>query len=643
MMRMMKMKVLHYIAKMLDPTLTLPFPGEGTVPPPGNDCMDAGGRATQGAVAEGEVRRGSETPTQKPILGFATQPTRVISILFTLFLLIFAAPTFANNLTASVDRDNLGLSETLTLTLRYDEQINTTPNYSLLQKDFEILHTQSGRNMSIINGRAESYTEWKIILAPRKTGKLLIPSFNIDGSISDAIEITVEKQSSQSKAMGSEPVTVEIETDKDSVYVQEQIVLTIKLVTTVSLSGAQLDPLSITDTFITELDEKNYKTTINNKPALIVEKRFAIYPLKSGTLTIPALRYQVQIDDGDVFSRIYGNNNNILRLMTDEKVLDIKAAPTDQSNWLPAENLHISEHWSAGLDNLKVGEPISRTVTITAQGLTAAQIPPLASMNIDGLTFYQDQAQTDDQKNPKGNQGSRIETTAVIPNKTGKFTLPEIKINWWNTKTKTYEVASLPAVTLNVTSGGNQIINDQQSNNQTTEETNESTVDDSSNPATPRVNTISQQTPWWIYALLAFTSLLSIIALLAWWNLRQRFNTYVLRKAQEETHTVESETQAWNQIKNYLQNNQLIELRHAIIDWAKLYWKKDNIQSLYDVASLANSIALQDAFTNLDASLFGSESHSFDKQKLKELLSNLRRGKMKQATTEDELRPLYNK
>jgi len=39
--------------------------------------------------------------------------------------------------------------------------------------------------------------------------------------------------------------------------------------------------------------------------------------------------------------------------------------------------------------------------------------------------------------------------------------------------------------------------------------------------------------------------------------------------------------------------------------------------------------------------LFGSDSHSFDKQKLKELLSNLRRGKMKKATTEEDLRPLY--
>ncbi len=577
------------------------------------------------------------------MLGFAPQPTRTIYILFIFCLLILSTPIFAANLTASVDRDNLGLSETLTLTLRYDEQTNTAPSYSLLQKDFEILHTQSGRNMSIINGRTESYTEWKIILAPRKIGKLLIPSFSINGDVSDAIEITVEKQSSQSKAMGGEPVTVEIETDKDSAYVQEQIILTIKLITRVSLSGAQLDPLTIADTFITELDEKNYKTTLNNKPALIVEKRFAIHPLKAGSLTIPALRYQVQVDDGDMFSRIYGNNNNILRLMTEEKTLEIKAAPTDQSNWLPTNNLHISEHWSAGLENLKVGEPISRTITITAQGLTAAQIPPLPAINLEGLTFYQDQAQTDDQKNQKGIQGSRIETTAVIPNKTGSFTLPEITINWWNTQTQSYEVARLPAVTLNVTSGGNQLSSDQLNNSQT-DDSNDSLENNLTTSAleTTSLNTSTPQTPWWIYALLAFTSLLSIIALLAWWNLRQRFNTYVLRKTQDESAANETEFQAWNQVKQCLQEDNLIALRHAVIDWAKFYWKNENVQSLQDIAKLANSITLQEILSQFDANLFGSGSQVFDKQKLKELLSNLRRGKVKQISTEDDLKALYN-
>jgi hypothetical protein len=637
MMMRMRMKVLYYVAKILDPTLTLPLPGE--------------------------VRRGSKTSNRNSMLGFSPQPTpersvgatprgcsgraqgpapRLKFILIYFLFFIVSTPTFADSLTASVDRDTLGISETLTLTLRYDPQINATPDYSLLEKDFEILNTQSGRSMSIVNGRTESYTQWKLTLAPRKTGKLLIPSFDINGNISDAIEITVEKQSSQFKSSGNEPVSVEVSTDKETLFTQEQIIFTVRLITNVSLTGAQLDPLSIPDTFVTELDEQNYKTTINNQPALIVEKRYAIFPLKSGTLTIPALRYQVAIDDGDIWSRMSGSNN-ILRLMTEEKILNVKAAPADKTNWLPAEDLRISEHWSAGLDNLKVGEPISRTITITSQGLTAAQIPPVPSYSIEGLTLYQDQAQTDNQKNKNGNQGSRIETTAIVPNKDGKFTLPETRIEWWNTKTQQYEIASLPAVTLSVGTNSHSPTADEivEAAKQIMDETSSEKTNEPENVIDPGKTQIQSVIPMWIYIALAITSLLSIFLFSAWWNLRQRFNTYIHRKNEIERIATESEAKAWNQVKEDLQQNNLIELRKAIVEWSKLYWKNDSIQNLQDVAIHAESIPLQEVFAQLDASLFGTDPDSLDKQKLKELLTNLRRGKIKKATAENQLRPLY--
>jgi len=600
----------------------------------------------------------SKTLNQNPMLGCAPQPTPRHSVgttnlplrrgglgwrLFAFVFFIIATPAFAGNLTASVDRDTIGLSETLILTLRYDSQVNATPDYSLLQKDFEVLNTTSGRSMSIVNGHAESYTQWQISLAPRKIGKLLIPSFNINGDISDAIEINVGKQSSLAKATGSEPVSVEVTTDKDSVYAQEQIIFTVRLITHVSLNQAQMDPLSIPDTFVTELDEKNYKTNINGKPALIVEKRYAIFPLKAGTLTIPALRYQVAIDDGDIWSRMSGNNN-IVRLMTDEKTVEVKAAPTDKTSWLPAEDLHISEHWSSDINNLKVGEPVSRTITVTAQGLTAAQIPPFPSHSIDGLTFYQDQAQTDDQKTKKGNQGSRIETTAIVPNKTGKFTLPETKIEWWNTKTQQYETASLPSVTLNVISGGE--LQTQVTNSNSSAPTNSETISDQSTDPTPdqapiTVNSVPVATPFWMYILLGITSLLSVFLFFAWWNLRQQFNTYINRKSQQEIESAKSESDAWNLVKTRLQNDQLIELRQAIIEWAKHYWKNADFNSLQDIAERAESSELKLAFIQLDASLFNNDGVNLDKQNLKNLLSNLRRGKIKKTAPKDKLQSLY--
>ena len=609
----MNMNFLNNLSYATAPLLTSPLPGGGT----DRTSQKTGSKVP--SPGKGRVRVGS----------FLSK----LLIAFSLTLLFISNSSFADNLTASVDRDQIGLSESFTLTLRYDEQINATPDYSQLEKDFEILNNQTGRQSSIVNGRVSSSTEWRLTLAPKRLGKLIIPSFNINGQFSEAIEITVEKQSSQAKALGNEPVMVEIETDKESVYAQEQIILTVRLLTTVDLSGAQLDPLSIPDTFISELDENNYKTRINNRPGLVVEKRFAIFPQKSGVLNIPSLRYQVAIDDGDIWSRMQGNGQ-ILRLMTDEKSIEVKPA-LDQQQWLPTKQLNISEHWSAGIDNLKPGEPISRTISITAQGLTAAQIPPLTNPNVDGLTFYQDQAQTDDQKTRNGIQGSRIETTAIVPNKPGSFTLPEISIRWWNTETQKFETASLPAVTLQVAGMAIEA----------------PTPLDDSNDAAPQQPTQAETTisdsvthkvtPWWIYLLLGITSLTSLVFISLWWNAKQQFNAYVLRRNAQIEEAKENEQQAWLKIRNALQNDQLTDLRKAIIDWAKLHWKNPDIHSLDHVVDLSGSSELKKLFAQLDAALFGADASVLDKSQLKEALGNLRRGKVSKGVNESELKSLY--
>src|SRR5690606_2987197 len=141
-----------------------------------------------------------------------------------------------------------------------------------------------------------------------------------------------------------------------------------------------------------------------------------------------------------------------LRLRSEEQQLDINAMPTQFAGapWLPARKVTLSEHWSASRDQLKVGEPITRSITITAEGLTAGQISPLIPDSIDGLTFYPDQAQTDEQKTAEGVTGTRIETFAIVPNRSGEFTLPAITLNWWDTSANKMQTAQLPETVVNV-------------------------------------------------------------------------------------------------------------------------------------------------------------------------------------------------
>ncbi len=565
-------------------------------------------------------------------------------------LMLTGLNVFAGNLTASVDRDTLGLEETFTLVLRYDEQINATPDYELLQKDFDILNTQSGTQMSIINGNMEASTEWKIALAPKRIGKLLIPSFKIDGAVSDAIEITVEGKSRKPKD-GQNDVSVEIETNADSVYVQQQIIVTLRLYTTVGLSGVDLQPLQVKDALVVQLDEKQYQTKINNRPGAVVETRYAIFPQQSGELLIPSVLYQVSVNNGsrDIWDRFYGNGqSNVLRLRTEEQKINVLPAPASANGapWMPANKVELEEHWSASTDSLKVGEPITRTITIKAEGLTAGQINPLEVNSIDGITFYKDQAQNDDQKSPNGVIGSRIETIAIVPTKEGVFTLPQTEVRWWNSHSQMMETAYLNPVTLKVGSGAmnpnnlnsavNPVLDDVGAN----EEANSVAINTDATSAQPEVQIINK-TPWWLYVTNLISLAIALYFATKFWQYK-RVHEVSQRHRQQTSHAqVETEAAAWSQVKRQLSEKSLTGLRKAVIDWARIHWKAADITSLHAIDKHAQLSELSDELRKLDEAIFGNQSIAPDLDKLLQLLANLRRDRQKYTNAHAGLKPLY--
>jgi len=550
---------------------------------------------------------------------------------------------YAGNLTASVDRDELGLEETFTLTLRYDEQINTTPDYELLRKDFDILNTQSGTQMSIINGSMEASTEWKIALAPKRIGKLLIPSFTIDGAISDAIEMTIEGKS-KSPQTTDNSVTVEVETSKDTSYVQEQIIVTLRLYTTVGLNGIDVQPLQVKDALVVNIDEKQYQTKISGRPGAVVETRYAVFPQQSGELIIPSMLYQVSVNSGqrDLWDRFYGNGqNNVLRLRTDEQRINVLPAPTtvNAGDWLPALSVNLSEHWSTSITSLKVGEPITRSITIKADGLTAGQINPLQLAPIDGLTFYNDQAQTDDQKSANGVEGSRIETIAIVPTKAGHFTLPEVKINWWDTKNNTLRTATLPAVYLTVGLGDMSQL--PATPVTATEEPTSVDINTDLNTIQPQQTVIKEKTPLWLYATNLLTLIIAAFFALRFWQKNRELAAIYTTERNETYEVNQNENEAWNNFKRTLADKNLTELRKALIAWAQIYWKNNSITSLQAVAAQINEPALVTELRKLDEAIFSTHTSAPDTEILLQLLANLRRSKHKKTADNDKLRPLY--
>ena len=368
------------------------------------------------------------------LLNTAAKRRYIRSLWVLIFSLTATTQTWAA-LTAAVDRTVVEINETLQLQVRLDGQaINSKPDFTVLETDFQILSNNRQQQYRRTNGRTESYTDWNLTLIPKRIGKLLIPPIPYKKDNSNAIEITVGKATLSSA--NNQPVFTQTLTDKSAVYIQEQLLVTQRLYASVQLNNTPIDELKVPGALVQKISEISFYKAIDNKTYSVVEHKYALFPQTSGRLDIPSI---------SVNGSQYNGN-------TEPKTVNIMAKPahinTDQ--WMPSSKLQINQQWSSDLDQLVVGEPITRTITISAKGLTGAQILPLSLGASDAFKIYPDQAQLDERINTGGVTGIRQESFALVPNREGTISLPEISLRWWDTVNQRLQTATLAATTLDV-------------------------------------------------------------------------------------------------------------------------------------------------------------------------------------------------
>jgi hypothetical protein len=124
--------------------------------------------------------------------------------------------------------------------------------------------------------------------------------------------------------------------------------------------------------------------------------------------------------------------------------LRILPAPPGVVPWLPATAMTLTEQWPEDPPVFHAGEPLTRTLTLTAKGLTAAQLPPLGGGSADGFKQYVDQPQLNDVAADDGVTGVREEKIAFLPTQPGRYTLAPIEVSWWDTRTRSVQIVRIP-------------------------------------------------------------------------------------------------------------------------------------------------------------------------------------------------------
>ncbi len=364
---------------------------------------------------------------------------------------IFAQAVLAQSdgIQAQLDRERALVGETVTLVFETDDRNQDLDvDLSALDADFILLDKRTETRMSIVNGRQSTVKRLEVMLEPRRAGELVVPALTFrGGQQSRALSLTVDPAPEVAPGEAA-PVFMELELEprEGPYYVHAQVALKVRIFYQQNLTEASVSPPAPQQASVRLLDEVPYTADRNGERYRVLERRYAVFPERSGELVIPAMqltgRMVERSTQGLWQPRVQGRR---VRIESDPVILEIQPRPPGYSGdaWLPARQLSVSQQVSDASE-IRVGEPVTRTVILDAVGLEEHMLEEPAWPEMPGARIYPDQPQGISRDDGEWVLGHREFRYAVVPEEPGELVLPELRVTWWDTANDRQRVALLP-------------------------------------------------------------------------------------------------------------------------------------------------------------------------------------------------------
>ena len=496
-------------------------------------------------------------------------------------LALFSGFAGAATVTVKTDRNPVVLQESFQLVFEAAGDVDGDPDFSPLEKDFQVLSTSTSTSMSIVNTKITRTKQWQLTVLPLNAGNLVIPAISFGKDKSPQTLLTVMQGVTGAAGQALQDIFLDVEVAPESAYVQAELIYTIKLYRAIATSKETLsEPEPGVGNAIIELLEagRSYEDFIQGRRYAVFERSYGIYPQISGTLSIKPVRFQAQVSTSSAFSLDpFGARARTVVRQSEPLQLAIKPVPGDYQgrHWLPATDVKITEKWSKNPLEFLPDEPVTRTVMLTAQGLTASQLPEMQEQLPADFKQYPDIPLLENRRTADGITGVRQQKSAIIPAREGSYILPEISLTWWNTETQTMETAVLPERRVQVAALEAEAVIEAPDLPDLDTAAPGQTVPDAAQTATAEDTAPPDVSLWqWLTCILAVTWITTIVYILK--NRRRP------RPVTPATHTGDI-NEALKALKRACQDNDPQRAKAALLRWARARASAAPVTSLGDL------------------------------------------------------------
>ena len=234
----------------------------------------------------------------------------------------------------------------------------------------------------------------------------------------------------------------------EKIWVGQRLDLSVTLFTTIAFAGVPRFDLPKDAGLAIIADDAHPllgTKTIDGVSYISKQYAISIFPLRIGTLTLPAFAVEFGYQ-GDAGQQVDAT------LTTTAAQITVLAVPGADPK-LPlvtATDLTVDDRWDPSPDKAAVGDAFTRTITLRATGVPGMALPPLRMTSSDGLAVYAGPPQVATDMARGNFIGKRVETFSLVCQKVGTYTLPEMRIQWWNPTDEQLQVMQLRPVTFRV-------------------------------------------------------------------------------------------------------------------------------------------------------------------------------------------------
>ncbi|WP_243312970.1 BatD family protein [Fundidesulfovibrio agrisoli] len=232
------------------------------------------------------------------------------------------------------------------------------------------------------------------------------------------------------------------------VWVGQRLELSVTLFTTESFTGVPRFDLPKDAGLAMFADDAHPvlgSTTIDGVSYLTKQYSISLFPLRAGALAVPAF----QVEFGYKGDAGQDQDATLPTTAATVTVLDVPGADR-KLPLVTATDFTLDDRWDPSPDKPAVGDAFTRAIIMRAAGLPGMAMPPLRMEPMDGLAVYARQAQVGTDMARGDFIGKRVESFSLVCQSPGTYTLPELRVQWWNPAVEALRVVTLPPVTLHV-------------------------------------------------------------------------------------------------------------------------------------------------------------------------------------------------